>query len=882
MDTISISALASIPEPSQGQANVTPLAQNSNGLNFGAVLAASNQSTNEEGLGGRTQTSATNATQNVNNLTVPPKVIVEAVVAAINNAISLAAIKSATEALAVPADKATESAGAWTTTTSEDSNLDLKLDSVSEPVEVIISVYSDTHMLSQTPTTGDEHAPGASIKKIVEPSERDQSTIALSFSETKQTRLQIDRNAAQSMLTSFHDKPVPNSNTHQNVSHKRETPLGDQPSDGSDPNEATKISVVNTIREAELINDPREQTRMASISSDLVTLTATPPETTSISTNAHHATTFRSTKDYEIIDNASDLMSDPRLVVMTSLAQKNELVATQNDTSNIGRFQNSKVTAESDEISSKVPGAQKLDNQTVEASYLIEDTLDENEDRTAETSIVRQMNVAFINATDSDPKSISAISAIQTDQNSQVGTKGDHKDKLASNTQENDPSRYTDKAPLASNEYRKSETSLIRPIIETLRKATDNVVKIVGATTESSTDQTSEVEINTDRRHDLDFSSEHRRRMPTPESVSLSQPQASSISPEIDPQVIIRASLEKVAIVTQTLAKISQEIKAQPIAHEAEKRMIVVELAQTTNAFVPDRLASGKPPRTLQDSETQKTSSASSANALTNEEKDNRPDLITPRPLHILGRLPLAADLIVSATAYVDPTEMELENEQRQNESQTSKITVLHEMLRKGEAAEALASPKEPLMKAKSDDGKTLPDTKPSAQTVAPYLNAENTANKIEQNSAPQATKLQEATINVPTETRDWRPRQISEDLRLRALERQVVTAAREGANQIRMQLYPPGIGQVLIKLALDGTKLRLQFKTSSSDATASLIDVEDALRQALNESGFTITSFDVSDEDNDARDERRRERNSVVQAPPQQGTSTFSVELQA
>lgn len=134
----------------------------------------------------------------------------------------------------------------------------------------------------------------------------------------------------------------------------------------------------------------------------------------------------------------------------------------------------------------------------------------------------------------------------------------------------------------------------------------------------------------------------------------------------------------------------------------------------------------------------------------------------------------------------------------------------------------------------------------------------------------------------TPESTRDFKAQQISEDLRFRALERQVVTAAREGANQIRMQLYPPGMGQILIRLALDGSKLRLQIKTSSTEASNSLNEVEDALRSALAESGFTISSFDVTSENSDTRHGREPREKQTLSKNRQSGDSDFSMDLQA
>jgi len=145
------------------------------------------------------------------------------------------------------------------------------------------------------------------------------------------------------------------------------------------------------------------------------------------------------------------------------------------------------------------------------------------------------------------------------------------------------------------------------------------------------------------------------------------------------------------------------------------------------------------------------------------------------------------------------------------------------------------------------------------------------------------ATILRPTPQNIaPESTRDSKSVEISEDLRFRALERQVIAAARDGANQIRMQLYPPGIGQVLIRLALDGSKLRLHIRTSSIEATNSLNEMKDALRSAMDDAGFTITSLDVNDGNNDPNEDRKRERNHTTSQEIQSDHPDFSLELQA
>lgn len=182
-----------------------------------------------------------------------------------------------------------------------------------------------------------------------------------------------------------------------------------------------------------------------------------------------------------------------------------------------------------------------------------------------------------------------------------------------------------------------------------------------------------------------------------------------------------------------------------------------------------------------------------------------------------------------------------------------------------------------------ADDVKEVIDRRKTSSmksSLAPDGSIEPNA---QERTQPKTPVLRSTPQNIaPEGARDSKSAEISENLRFRALERQVIAAARDGANQIRMQLYPPGIGQILIRLALDGSKLRLQIKTSSIEATNSLNEMKDALRSALSDSGFTITSLDVTDGNNDQNEDRKRERNPSTSQEVQNDHPEFSLELQA
>lgn len=150
---------------------------------------------------------------------------------------------------------------------------------------------------------------------------------------------------------------------------------------------------------------------------------------------------------------------------------------------------------------------------------------------------------------------------------------------------------------------------------------------------------------------------------------------------------------------------------------------------------------------------------------------------------------------------------------------------------------------------------------------------------RIVSETETRRTLTEAQKFDAPTQqaARDPRMRQLSEDLRARALERQVIAAAREGVDQIRMQLYPPGLGQIFVRVSLDGGKLKLQARTGSAEAADALRDIADALGEALNDSGFELTSFDVAQQDSEGDDRPRDERK---QPQAEKNASDFSIDV--
>lgn len=119
-------------------------------------------------------------------------------------------------------------------------------------------------------------------------------------------------------------------------------------------------------------------------------------------------------------------------------------------------------------------------------------------------------------------------------------------------------------------------------------------------------------------------------------------------------------------------------------------------------------------------------------------------------------------------------------------------------------------------------------------------------------------------------------------EIRQRQVEQQINLALRSGTPEIRMQLYPPGLGQVIIRLALDGQRLRLSMTADNDEASDSLAQTEIGLRDALSRNGYTLAGFDVRDHgDKDRR--RNNQADAAIQSTvPSEEGDAFSVDMTA
>ncbi len=143
--------------------------------------------------------------------------------------------------------------------------------------------------------------------------------------------------------------------------------------------------------------------------------------------------------------------------------------------------------------------------------------------------------------------------------------------------------------------------------------------------------------------------------------------------------------------------------------------------------------------------------------------------------------------------------------------------------------------------------------------------------------STPQASTV--ATTNVET---NGERRAIADDIRLRALERMVVNAVRNGTQTLSLQLYPPGLGQIVLRIAMDGQRLRLSTRASTTEAADTLRNMETDLRSALSGNGLQLAGFDVSDDGPNDEAPRRQPAEPVIKTRSGGADESFTVELNA
>jgi len=113
-----------------------------------------------------------------------------------------------------------------------------------------------------------------------------------------------------------------------------------------------------------------------------------------------------------------------------------------------------------------------------------------------------------------------------------------------------------------------------------------------------------------------------------------------------------------------------------------------------------------------------------------------------------------------------------------------------------------------------------------------------------------------------------------------RAMEQQIIAAIRAGHNEIRLSLYPAQLGQVTINMALDGQKVRVGMKTTNREATNILLGDRQSLAMSLGNEGFTLDSFDVSDDQPHQQAPNDQTARPSQAAVTQSTDSSFSLDI--
>ena len=142
----------------------------------------------------------------------------------------------------------------------------------------------------------------------------------------------------------------------------------------------------------------------------------------------------------------------------------------------------------------------------------------------------------------------------------------------------------------------------------------------------------------------------------------------------------------------------------------------------------------------------------------------------------------------------------------------------------------------------------------------------------------PQTTAVSTANAGMNSDRRT-----IAADIRLRALERMVVTAARAGNDTLTLQLYPPALGQVMIRLVMDGQRLRILTRAANAEAVNTLKGMEGDIRDALASHGLDLADFDVTDDQqDDDPSQRQKSAPPPIKSAVGANNETFTVDLNA
>ena len=133
-----------------------------------------------------------------------------------------------------------------------------------------------------------------------------------------------------------------------------------------------------------------------------------------------------------------------------------------------------------------------------------------------------------------------------------------------------------------------------------------------------------------------------------------------------------------------------------------------------------------------------------------------------------------------------------------------------------------------------------------ATQTEAPDKAAQPVSTNAVADARSTAPVTQEA---APTETADTKAAETAhyaKDNVLRIVDK-VSTHAADGKYDFDVELKPDFMGKVSIKVTMEGDSIRMQIKTDDMSVKGMLTDQTTSLQNALKDKGITLTSVDVS-----------------------------------
>ena len=118
----------------------------------------------------------------------------------------------------------------------------------------------------------------------------------------------------------------------------------------------------------------------------------------------------------------------------------------------------------------------------------------------------------------------------------------------------------------------------------------------------------------------------------------------------------------------------------------------------------------------------------------------------------------------------------------------------------------------------------------------------------------------------------------VAAEMRFMSLGQQVMAALKQNSQEIELRLNPAQLGNVVLKLQVEGQKLSISARTESQLSDDALSAGEEGLRASLAANGYQLDKFDVSHQD-----ERRKPQRSETEqsnGPEQKSDDPFSFDL--